>query len=138
MNKARIAVLVVTLLALGAGIGSLVAVAATGDQLVYICADTQGHLSNCVNGQELEVFDRNGAPIWSVGETGGDAVFGDNRSVYRPGSVSAASVVESYTDPATYNRTFGRPNTCVAPAIWIAPHGIWACSNGAWGKRISF
>jgi len=86
-------------------------------QLVYICSSQP-----CTNAQELEVFDRNQAPIWSVGEFGGDAVFGDNRSVYPPSSVYNPAVVESYTTPAGYGRT-----SCVAPEVWITSTGIYAC-----------
>jgi hypothetical protein len=53
---------------------------------LYICPGNHRE-SNCVNGQEFEVFDATGAPIYSVGEAGGDAVFGDNRSVFPPNSV---------------------------------------------------
>ena len=36
---------------------------------LYICPGTHRD-SNCVNGQEFEIFDANGAPIYSVGEAG--------------------------------------------------------------------
>lgn len=124
------------LLATGGGVA---AAAATGDPLVYVCPDTQGHASVCANGQELEVFDKNGAPIFSVGEAGGAGVFGDNSSVFAPSSVFSPATVQSYTDPATYNRTFGRPNTCIAPEAWFEPHGIWGCTtSGSWTKKASF
>jgi hypothetical protein len=42
-------------------------------RLLYVCPGSHRQ-SNCVNGQELEVFDANGAPIYSVGEADGDAV----------------------------------------------------------------
>lgn len=93
---------------------------AAAPQLVYICSSQP-----CANAQELEVFDKNQAPVFSVGEFGGDAVFGDNRSVYPPSSVFSPSVVESYTTPAGYGRT-----SCVSPEIWISPSGIYACHSG--------
>jgi hypothetical protein len=102
--------------------------------LVYICPGVQnGQPPNCKNDQEFEVFDTNGAPIYSVGEFGGDAVFGDNRSVFPPGNVFDPALVESYTTPAKYGKT-----TCTAPSTWIEPHGIWYCtSSGKWVKYMS-
>jgi hypothetical protein len=98
---------------------------AAAPPLVYTCS-----AQPCVNAQELEVSDANGAPVFSVGEYGGDAVFGDNRSVFPPSSVFNPSVVESYTDPATNARTHNLPGTCVAPEAWISPSGIYACHGG--------
>jgi hypothetical protein len=110
----------------------------TGDPLVYVCPDTQGHTSVCTNNQEFEVFDKNGAPIISVGETGGLGTFGDNQSVYAPSSVFTPAMITSYTTPAIYDQTFGIPNTCVAPERWDSPQGTWTCSAGKWVKRVSY
>lgn len=109
--------------------------AQTGAPLVYICPGEQGSAApTCTNSQEFEVFDHNGSPIFSVGEYGGSAVFGDNSSVYPPGNVYDPSVVQSYTTPATYGST-----SCKAPAVWIAPQGLWTCtSTGTWAKRDAF
>lgn len=106
-----------------------------GDPLVYVCPLTQGTTGqNCANDQEFEVFDTYGAPIFSVGEFGGAGVFGDNLSVVPPGTVTHAAVTESYTTPAGYGST-----SCVAPAIWLAPQGLWKCtSSGTWSRRSSF
>jgi hypothetical protein len=118
-----------TILGMGTAVIAIMALAlaltgqrssASSPQLVYICSSQP-----CTNAQELEVFDANGAPIYSVGEFGGDAVFGDNRSVYPPGSVTNPSVVESYTTPAGYGKT-----SCVAPEVWVSPTGIYACHGG--------
>jgi hypothetical protein len=118
-----------TILGMGTAVVAIMALAlavtgqrssASSPQLVYICS-----FQPCANAQELEVFDANGAPIWSAGEFGGDAVFGDNRSVYPPGSVTNPSVVESYTTPAGYGKT-----SCVAPEVWVSPTGIYACHGG--------
>jgi hypothetical protein len=139
MTRTRIIIAAAILAVIVGGAGAAgAAIAAPGDPLVYICPDTQGHEPVCDNGQEFEVFDKSGAPIFSVGKTGGPAAFGDNSSVFSPSSVFTPSLVNSYTDPATYNRTFGRPNTCTAPEVWFEPHGIWACTvAGTWTKKIS-
>jgi hypothetical protein len=102
--------------------------------LVYICPGVQnGQQPNCQNSQEFQVFDTFGNPIYSVGEFGGDAVFGDNRSIFAPGNVFNPVLVESYTTPAGYGRT-----TCTAPSTWIEPHGIWYCTSaGKWSKSLS-
>jgi hypothetical protein len=107
--------------------------AAQSTPLIYECSATP-----CTNNQEFEVFDGDGNPIYSVGETGGDAVFGDNRSVFAPGSVYNPSIVESYTTPAEYAATHsGDLSTCVAPALWISPTGLYTCdSAGAWTEDI--
>jgi len=105
---------------------------ATVSQPVYICQQFNG----CDNNQFLEVFDHNGSPIFSVGATGGSKTFGDNASVYKPQEVFNPSVVESYTDPATYNATFGLANTCKAPELWIEPRAFWTCNSyGHWVKH---
>ena len=41
--------------------------------LIYLCPGSHRG-ANCVNSQEFEIFDAKGAPIYSVGEAGGDAV----------------------------------------------------------------
>jgi hypothetical protein len=113
--------------------GGYIAEAQSNAPLVYICQGVQnGQEPNCTNHQEFEVFDRNGAPIYSVGEAGGDAVFGDNRSVFPPNSVFNPSIVESYTTPSAYGST-----SCVAPALWISPTAFYSCQNGAWVKTLT-
>jgi hypothetical protein len=97
-------------------------------EMVYICPGIKnGHPHDCANLQEFSVFDTNGAPIYSVGEAGGDAVFGDNRSVFPPGDVFHPAIVESYTTPAAYGS-----KTCKAPALWISPSAFFSCVSGAW------
>jgi hypothetical protein len=97
-------------------------------QVVYICPGIKnGQPYNCANLQEFEVFDANGAPIYSIGESGGDAVFGDNRKVFPPGDVFHPAIVESYTTPAAYGS-----KTCKAPALWISPTAFFSCEGGAW------
>jgi hypothetical protein len=98
---------------------------------LYICPGTHRE-SNCVNGQEFEIFDARGAPIYSVGEAGGDAVFGDNRSVFPPDSVFHPSIVESYTTPSAYGS-----KSCVAPALWISPAAFFSCERGAWVQTLT-
>jgi hypothetical protein len=98
---------------------------------LYICPGNHRE-SNCVNGQEFEIFDANGAPIYSVGEAGGDAVFGDNRSLFPPNSVFHPAIVESYTTPAAYGS-----KSCVAPALWISPTAFFSCRGGAWVQTIT-
>lgn len=100
-------------------------------QLVYICGQTP-----CTNTQELEVFDANGSPIYSVGEFGGDAVFGDNRSVFPPNSVFHPVIVESYTDPATYAAQHKISATCTVPERWDAPTAIYVCRNGKFVLKV--
>ncbi len=55
---------------------------ARGSPRVYTCASPR-----CANGQVFEIFDKNGAPIFSVGAYGGAGVFGDQLSVYAPKDV---------------------------------------------------
>jgi hypothetical protein len=124
----------ITTTSAGFAIASATSAHAQGNPpLVYICPSVQGQQPNCQNGQEFEVFDHNGAPIYSVGEAGGDGVFGDNRSVYAPTSVFNPVLVESYTTPAGYGKT-----SCTAPSTWIEPHGIWYCTtSGTWTEYLS-
>ena len=55
---------------------------APGSPRVYTCDDPK-----CTNDQVFEIFDKNGAPIFSVGAYGGAGVFGDQLSVYAPKDV---------------------------------------------------
>lgn len=126
-------VIATVLLVIGIGIGVFATNSnAAVTQPVYICQQFDG----CANNQFLEVFDHNGAPIFSVGATGGPKTFGDNMGVYSPSSVFNPSVVTSYTDPATYNKTFGLANKCVPPQLWIAPTAFYTCSSsGTWVRH---
>lgn len=105
-------------------------------QLVYVCSALP-----CSNGQELEVFDPAGNPIWSVGEYGGDAVFGDCRSDYGPGSVTQPAVVVCYESPANYLADHPgavQAETCSPPALWIGPRGFYQCqADGSWPDSAS-
>lgn len=115
------------------GAGYIARQQSDGRQVVYVCPgikDGQGR--DCANLQEFEVFDGNGAPIFSVGESGGAAVFGDNDKVFPPGNVRDPSIVESYTTPAVYGS-----RTCVAPALWISPSAFFSCYNGAWVQTLT-
>jgi len=124
MSRIRRIVLMVLLLCVAVvfGIGGYAAFAQPTSP-VYICPSFTG----CQNNQYLEVFDHLGAPIFSVGATGGPSTFGDNMRVFRPGNVFNPAVVISYTSPSGYGST-----SCVAPAKWIAPQGTWLCQNGTW------
>lgn len=101
-------------------------------QLVRVCTRQP-----CPGGQELEVDDRNGAPIFSVGEYGGAAVYGDNVSVYPPGSAYHPAIVLSWESPAAYDRQFRLPFRCTAPALWEEPAGTWTCYHGIWMRQAS-
>ena len=101
------------------------AMADSTPQLVYICQQQP-----CTNNQEIQVADDKGAPIFSVGEYGGAAVFGDNLSVYAPRQVYAPSVVESWRSPVRAGAA------CTRPAVWIAPGGIWSCKAGQWVRMV--
>lgn len=107
---------------------------AQGTPLIYECSATP-----CTNDQEFEVFDGYGNPIYSIGEYGGDAVFGDNRSVFAPGAIYNPSIVESYTTPSGYASAHdGTDASCVAPELWIAPTAIYYCTSaGTWGKWVT-
>ncbi len=50
---------------------------ARGAARIYSC-----YSRPCAHQQVFEIFDRNGSPIFSVGEFGGAGVFGDQLSVY--------------------------------------------------------
>ena len=86
----------------------------------------------CTNRQELEVFDQNRAPIFSVGEYGGASVFGDNLRVWAPGTnllTGTAAVTLSWESPGKYDRQFKLADGCTPPAMWESPQGIWACTS---------
>ena len=107
--------------------------AAAASPLVYVCT-----AQPCAGAQEFEVFDAYGNPVYSVGEYGGDAVFGDNRSVFAPGSVTRPVLVESFASPAVYAKDEHVKAACRAPETWIEPHGIWYCtSSGTWARDLS-
>lgn len=128
-NRIRgIASAVLVLAGIGVGATGVVTAHAGSRQLIYMCQQQP-----CKNAQEFEVFDPNGAPIFSVGEFGGDGVFGDNRNVFNRKDVFHPALVESFTTPALYGS-----KSCAAPAVWIAPQGIWACKAGTWVKKLSF
>ena len=85
----------------------------------------------CTNNQEFEIFDQNGAPIFSVGEYGGASVFGDDFRVWAPGTnllAGTAAVSLSWESPGEYDRQFKLADGCTPPAIWESPQGIWACT----------
>lgn len=88
---------------------------------VYICQD----FTSCQNGQYLEVFDHNGAPIFSVGQTGGADVFGDDFRLFGH---------DDPFDPEIVITDKPLPATCKAPERWINVSGSWTCRNGLWAK----
>jgi hypothetical protein len=96
-------------------------------QLVYECGSQP-----CRGGQEFLVVDKNGAPIWSVGEYGGASVFGDNLKVYAPKRIFHAAVTISWEPPTAYDRKFRLATSCRPPGLWIAPQGTWHCVSGSW------
>jgi hypothetical protein len=96
-------------------------------RLVYVCGSQP-----CRAGQEFEVVDSHGAPIWSVGEYGGAGVFGDNLKVYAPRNVFHPAVTISWEPPLAYDKKFKVTAKCKAPALWIAPQGTWHCVSGQW------
>lgn len=99
---------------------------------VYVCSAFP-----CTNSQTLETFDHNGAPIFSVPEYGGPAVYGDNFRVFAPGADirNTAQVTFSGMTPAAYNAYNNHANTCnTAGARWIEPGGDWVCESGLWVK----
>jgi hypothetical protein len=115
------------------GAGYFVRESGSTRQVVYICPGIKnGQPHDCANLQEFEVFDANGAPIFSVGEAGGAAVFGDNHSVFPPGNVRDPAIVESYTTPGAYGS-----KTCAAPALWISPTAFFSCLYGRWVQTLT-
>jgi hypothetical protein len=96
----------------------------------------------CTNNQEFEVFDQNGAPIFSVGEYGGASVFGDDFRVWTPGTnllAGTAAVTLSWESPGEYDHQFKLADGCTPPAIWESPQGIWACtSSHEWKIALRF
>jgi hypothetical protein len=85
----------------------------------------------CPNAQVLEIFDQDGAPIFSVGEYGGASVIGDNLRVWAPGTdllAGTAAVTLSWESPGEYDRQFKLAGGCTPPAIWESPQAIWACT----------
>lgn len=137
MNHSRAAVIAAAISA-GAAVAATAAMVASAQAaappLVYIC-----QAQPCRNAQELEVSDASGAPIFSVAEYGGASAFGDNISVYAPGSVYHPAVTVSYQSPGAYDKAHGLAARCTAPATWYEPHGIWACTaSGTWTRKVSF
>lgn len=102
--------------------GTSVAVSAQNPTPVYICGD----FTSCVNGQYLEVFDHNGAPIFSVGQTGGADVFGDDFRLFGHNDPFDPEIV--ITDKPL-------PATCKAPEKWINLAGTWTCQFGIWTRQ---
>lgn len=100
------------------------------------------HQAPCTNGQEFEIFDQAGAPIFSVAEYGGASVFGDNFRVWAPGTnllTGTAAVTLSWEPPGEYDRQFKLPDGCAPPAIWESPQGIWKCtSSHKWKIALRF
>ena len=96
----------------------------------------------CTNSQEFEIFDQNGAPIFSVGEYGGASVFGDDFRVWAPGTnllAGTAAVTLSWESPGDYDHQFKLADGCTPPAIWESPQGIWACtSSHEWKIALRF
>jgi len=96
----------------------------------------------CTNRQEFEIFDQNGAPIFSVGEYGGASVFGDDFRVWAPDTnllTGTAAVTLSWESPGEYDRQFKLAGGCTSPAIWESPQGIWACtSSHEWKIALRF
>lgn len=139
--KSRKAAVVAGIAALAAacGFGGALAAGAATAPLVYICPDSQGTTPTCTNAQEFEVFDHNGAPIFSVPEYGGPAVFGDNLSVHGTDVFNANTTI-SWESPATY---YGK-KTCTQPSggggvLWIdsASGGeFWTCTQGVWVRHV--
>lgn len=129
----------IAVIGISAGTGAAVS-AQTAPPLIYMCQGVQnGQDPQCANGQEFEVFDRNGAPIYSVGEFGGDQVYGDNRRIFQPGEVFRASMTESYTDPVTYYQQNGgtAPPPCLPGARWMYPAGDYTCTAaGTWTRAL--
>ena len=105
--------------------------------LIYICQQAP-----CTNRQEFEIFDRNGAPIFSVGEYGGASVFGDDFRIWAPGTnllAGTAAVTLSWESPGEYDRQFKLADGCTPPAIWESPQAIWACtSSHEWKIALRF
>lgn len=147
MNRTatRMARVLAPALALAAGLAAFhfaggAQASTSGAPLVYTCPGVQdGQEPNCQYGQEFEVFDRNGAPVFSVPEAGPAGAFGTCLASYRPGDVYDPSAVTCYADPVTYYRSAGVSAACRAPAAWFAPGGIWSCTtSGTWVKKASF
>jgi hypothetical protein len=96
----------------------------------------------CPDGQEFQIFDQAGAPIFSVGEYGGASVFGDIFRVWAPGIsllAGTAAVTLSWESPQQYDRQLSLADACTPPAMWESPHGIWTCtSSHAWKLGLRF
>lgn len=107
--------------------------------LVYIC-----QAQPCVNNLELAVFDSSGAPIWTVGEFGGTATWGDCARVAIQVFVTAGQVTQCYTDPVSYDNAKGLSTSCSPQQIWIDgfPPYFWICDSTstwvAWSPIFAF
>jgi hypothetical protein len=96
----------------------------------------------CPNGQELEIFAQDRAPIFSVGEYGGASVLGDNLRVWAPGTsllAGTAAVTFSWESPGKYDHQFNLADGCTPPAVWESPQAIWVCtSSHEWKIALRF
>ncbi len=146
MRKALMAV--VFLLAVVAGVAftalfSYTSAHAGSNQLVYICTDPN---YQCTNGQELQVSDQYGNPIFSVPAYGGPAVYGDVLRDYPSGAsiLKTAPLTMSGDNPAHYYKTHpGTPACSTQRARWVAPDGDYLCviprgkATGTWVKALT-
>lgn len=130
MNTRRaLAVLAISVALLGAGAWAASA-SASGAPATVVCATWP-----CTNSQALEVFDHNGAPIFSVGAVGGPGVFGDYLTERAPSTSVFATpdMILSPQDPSDYAASHNTTTNCnTAGAAWIAPQGVWKCTDGTW------
>lgn len=102
--------------------------------LIYICKRIP-----CASGQEFEIFDHNGAPIFSVGEYGGADVYGDNLRIWAPNTnllTGTAAITFSWESPTAYAREFKLNDRCTPPAIWESPQAIWKCGSSHTWKMV--
>ncbi len=115
-------ILIAVVPAIVASVSTAALVNAQSPAPVYICGD----YTSCVNGQYLEVFDHLGAPIFSVGQTGGADVFGDDFRLFGHNDPFDPEIV--ITDKPL-------PSTCKAPERWINVTGSWTCQLGLWMRQ---
>lgn len=116
--------LILAAVVLAAGTAGITwACSASSPQPVYVCQD----FTSCANGQLLEVFDRNGSPIFAVGQTGGAKTFGDCTSEYNTTDIYDAAVTLCYHAPS---------GPCKVPSSWLSPQGLYFCVLGSWQKKL--
>jgi hypothetical protein len=98
-------------------------------------ADGDGSITYTCHGSGLVVMDPYGAPVASVGCEGGPKAYGDNITLYAPGTTTCPALVLSPLPPRQYYQLQGWIwyRSCAGiPGKWYAPQGTWIRDAYGW------